>query len=145
MMQNWLLSLLSALATFNRFLVVAEVISAASLLMYSLTFNLRDRVARSWNVLLAAVAIVSLCDVASGVVQSDAAAEVWVRLQWLGIALIPGASLHLSDALLATTGQPSRGRRRWAVRATYAAGVLAAGLAWTSELLVGCAARQLCA
>ncbi|MEY4234624.1 MAG: hypothetical protein RL635_1591, partial [Chloroflexota bacterium] len=33
MMQNWLLSLLSALATFNRFLVVAEVISAASLLM----------------------------------------------------------------------------------------------------------------
>ncbi|MEY4221908.1 MAG: hypothetical protein RL334_550, partial [Chloroflexota bacterium] len=102
MMQNWLLSLLSALATFNRFLVVAEVISAASLLMYSLTFNLRDRVARSWNVLLAAVAIVSLCDVASGVVQSDAAAEVWVRLQWLGIALIPGASLHLSDALLAT-------------------------------------------
>ncbi len=142
MMQNWLLSLLSALATFNRFLVVAEVISAASLLMYSLTFNLRDRVARSWNVLLAAVAIVSLCDVASGVVQSDAAAEVWVRLQWLGIALIPGASLHLSDALLATTGQPSRGRRRWAVRATYAAGVLAAGLAWTSELLVGRVVRS---
>ena len=85
MMQNWLLSLLSALATFNRFLVVAEVISAASLLMYSLTFNLRDRVARSWNVLLAAVAIVSLCDVASGVVQSDAAAEVWVRRRVVGV------------------------------------------------------------
>ena len=133
---------LSGLATFNRFLVVAEVISAASLLLYSLTFNLRDRVARSWNVLLAAVAIVSLCDVASGVVQSEAAAEVWVRLQWLGIALIPGATLHLSDALLATTGQPSRGRRRWAVRGTYAAGLLAAAVAWTSDFLVGRVVRS---
>lgn len=142
MMQNWMDALLSGLATFNRFLVVAEVISAASLLMYSLTFNLRDRVARSWNVLLAAVAIVSLCDVASGLAQSDAAAEVWVRLQWLGIALIPGATLHLSDALLATTGQPSRGRRRWAVRGTYAAGVLAAALAWTSDFLVGRVVRN---
>ena len=135
-------ALLSGLATFNRFLVVAEVISAASLLLYSLTFNLRDRVARSWNVLLAAVAIVSLCDVASGVVQSEAAAEVWVRLQWLGIALIPGATLHLSDALLATTGQPSRGRRRWAVRGAYAAGLLAAAVAWTSDFLVGRVVRN---
>ena len=142
MMQNWLAALLSGLATFNRFLVVAEVISAVSLLMYSLTFNLRDRVARSWNVLLAAVAIVSLCDVASGVVQSDAAAEIWVRLQWLGIALIPGAALHLSDALLATTGQPSRGRRRWAVRGTYAAGLLAAAVAWSSDFLVGRVVRN---
>ena len=142
MMQNWMAALLSGLATFNRFLVVAEVISAASLLLYSLTFNLRDRVARSWNVLLAAVAIVSLCDVASGVVQSEAAAEVWVRLQWLGIALIPGATLHLSDALLATTGQPSRGRRRWAVRGTYAAGLLAAAVAWTSDFLVGRVVRS---
>ena len=142
MMQNWMAVLLSGLATFNRFLVVAEVISAASLLLYSLTFNLRDRVARSWNVLLAAVAIVSLCDVASGVVQSEAAAEVWVRLQWLGIALIPGATLHLSDALLATTGQPSRGRRRWAVRGTYAAGLLAAAVAWTSDFLVGRVVRS---
>ena len=142
MMQNWMAALLSGLATFNRFLVVAEVISAASLLLYSLTFNLRDRVARSWNVLLAAVAIVSLCDVASGVVQSEAAAEVWVRLQWLGIALIPGATLHLSDALLATTGQPSRGRRRWAVRGTYAAGFLAAVVAWTSDFLVGRVVRN---
>ena len=142
MMQNWMAALLSGLATFNRFLVVAEVISAASLLLYSLTFNLRDRVARSWNVLLAAVAIVSLCDVASGVVQSEAAAEVWVRLQWLGIALIPGATLHLSDALLATTGQPSRGRRRWAVRGAYAAGLLAAAVAWTSDFLVGRVVRS---
>ena len=142
MMQNWMAALLSGLATFNRFLVVAEVISAVSLLLYSLTFNLRDRVARSWNVLLAAVAIVSLCDVASGVVQSEAAAEVWVRLQWLGIALIPGATLHLSDALLATTGQPSRGRRRWAVRGAYAAGLLAAAVAWTSDFLVGRVVRS---
>jgi hypothetical protein len=43
----------------------------------------------------------------------------WLRLQWVGITLLPAAYLHFSDALLATTGRPSRGRRRLAVRLTY--------------------------
>src|SRR5690606_23931025 len=40
--------------------------------------------------------------------------------QWLGIIFLPAAYLHLSDALLVTAGRPSRGRRRFAVRAVYA-------------------------
>jgi hypothetical protein len=45
--------------------------------------------------------------------------EATLRLQWVGIAFIPAAMFHLSDALLATTGLPSRGRRRRVARILY--------------------------
>jgi hypothetical protein len=45
--------------------------------------------------------------------------EIWLRLEWLGTVFLPAAYLHFSDALLETTGRPSRGRRRAAVRFTY--------------------------
>ena len=62
------------------------------------------------------------------------------RLQWLGIALVPAALFHLSDALLATTGLPSRGRRRRIIRILYAIGVaffIAAALtkSWSSRFI----------
>jgi hypothetical protein len=45
--------------------------------------------------------------------------EFWMRVQWVGILFLPPAYLHFSDALLETTGRPSRGRRRRLVRASY--------------------------
>ena len=45
--------------------------------------------------------------------------EIWFKFQWLGIVLLSPAYLHFSDALLATTGRPSRGRRRFWVRVAY--------------------------
>ena len=52
----------------------------------------------------------------------NAAHEIASRLQWIGIAFIPAAIYHLSDALLATTGLPSRGRRRRVIRLLYLIG-----------------------
>ena len=43
----------------------------------------------------------------------------WLQLQWLGIIFLPAAYLHISDALLETTGRPSRGRRRRFVQLNY--------------------------
>ena len=45
--------------------------------------------------------------------------EFWLRFQWVGIIMLPATYLHISDALLETTGRPSRGRRRMAVRWVY--------------------------
>ena len=45
--------------------------------------------------------------------------EFWFRFQWLGILYFPPAMLHFSDALLATTGRPSRGRRRKVILFSY--------------------------
>jgi len=41
------------------------------------------------------------------------------RLEWVGILLIPAAYLNFSDAVLATTGKPSRWKRVWAIRAVW--------------------------
>jgi hypothetical protein len=110
---------LAATQTLNDLLTAGIAITAFSLLLYALSFNLRDRVARSFAFLLMCVAIVYLCDTLASVVVSTTYIEIWYRLQWLGIAFLPAAYLHLSDAILATTGRPSRGRRRLAVRLSY--------------------------
>ncbi|HMN62291.1 MAG TPA: histidine kinase N-terminal 7TM domain-containing protein, partial [Anaerolinea sp.] len=50
--------------------------------------------------------------------------EFWPRLQWVGIAFLPSVYFQFSDALLATTGRPSRWRRRFVVRLVYVASIL---------------------
>lgn len=108
------------LASFNQILTAAVVVTAVSLLLYSLTFNLHDRVARSFSGILGAASAVFLGDVLASLSADMNTAGAWLRVQWLGIAFLPPAYLHLSDALLETTGLPSRGRRRAAVRIGYA-------------------------
>lgn len=109
----------NGLATLSQILASGIVITAFSLLLYALTFNLRDRVARSFAGLLAFITVVYFCDVLISTLTELPTAEFWLRVQWLGIATIPAAYLHFSDALLATTGQPSRGRRRFSIRVLY--------------------------
>lgn len=132
-----MVSFLGALAVFNQFVVAAVVITAVSLLLYTFTFNLKDRVAQALNVLLACVAAAYLGDVGASADRDVNAVAVWLRLQWVGISLVPAAYLHLSDALLAKTGKPSRGRRRTAVWLAYLGGASAIGLATFSRWVVG--------
>ncbi len=104
----------------NETLTAATVVIAASLLLYNLTRNMRDRVARSSSVVLACVVVVYIFDVFISLNPNLSAYQASLRLQWIGIALMPAAMFHLSDALLATTGLPSRGRRRRVIRLLYA-------------------------
>jgi len=121
--------------TLNELLTAGIAITAFSLLLYALSFNLRDRVARSFAIILLCVVIVFVADALASVSSAEDL-ELWYRLQWLGIIFLPPAYLHFSDALLATTGRPSRGRRRLAVRLTY---LLSLGFLITlpTSLLVG--------
>lgn len=95
------------------------VVIAASLLLYNLTRNLRNRVARTSGIVLACVTITSLAEVFLTLNPGRQFFAIGLRLQWIGIAFIPAAMLHLSDALLATTGLPSRGRRTRIIRLLY--------------------------
>src|SRR5690349_4907603 len=97
--------LIDAFISANQVLTAGIAITAFSLLLYALTFNLRDRVARAFAALLAFVTIVYFFDAVTSTVGGPRI-ETWLRLQWLGIAFVPAAYLHFSDALLATTGQP---------------------------------------
>jgi hypothetical protein len=127
--------LIDSLTSVNQILTAGIAITAFSLLLYALTFNLRDRVARAFAALLAFVTVVYFFDAVASTARA-ATVENWLRLQWIGIAFIPVAYLHFSDALLATTGQPSRGRRRISIRILYLlAGAFLLAAAFTNLLV----------
>jgi hypothetical protein len=111
--------LLVVFRTLDQILTAGVAITAFSLLLYALSFNLRDRVARSFALILASVVIVFSAQAISSAATPSPGIEIWLRIQWIGIILLPPAYLYFSDAVLATTGKPSRGRRRWAVRLAY--------------------------
>jgi hypothetical protein len=116
-----MVSIVNFLVATSDILSAGIAITAFSLLLYALTFNLRERVARVFAALLLFVTIVYFCDAVVGTT-IGAAVNVWLRLQWIGIAFIPVAYLHFSDALLLTTGLPSRWRRRLGIRLLYLTG-----------------------
>ncbi len=126
----------NAVTLFNEIISVAVLITAGSLLLYTLTFNLRDRAARSFSLLLSCVFVTYLGDIAATVLQTAPEINFWLKVQMVGLAGIPATYLHLSDALLALTGRPSRGRRRIGIRIAYTLCIAVAGLAIFSDYLV---------
>jgi len=119
MLTGWTAGLLAGIQTLNQILTAGIAITAFSLLIYALTFNLRDRVARSFAIILLSVVVVFTSEAVQSSVQTPELVELFLHMQWIGIVFLPAAYLHLSDALLVTAGRPSRGRRRWAVRGVY--------------------------
>ena len=111
--------LIGSLQTFNQLITAGIAITAFSLLLYALSFNLRDRVARSFALIMVCVVIVFVGESIASVASTPENMEKWLKVQWVGIIFLPPTYLHLSDALLATTGRPSRGRRRLLVRLNY--------------------------
>ncbi|MCJ7823335.1 MAG: hypothetical protein MUP44_00390 [Anaerolineales bacterium] len=123
--------MVTPLLILNQILTAGNTITAFSLLLYALTFNMRERVARSLAVLLACVTIVYFGDVLVATTKFPAETDTWLRLQWLGISFVPAAYLQLTDALLAATGRPSRGRRSRLVGLSYLlSGLTLAGVAF---------------
>lgn len=128
-------SLLAALRTFNQILDAGNAITAFSLLLYSLTFNPRELVARSFAMLLGSVSIAYFGDVLAATSAFGAEQEIWLRLQWLGVTFLPATALHLSDSLLSATGRPSKGRRRLAVWISYVVSTSSFALVGLTELV----------
>lgn len=129
--------MLTPLQVFNQILNAGNAITAFSLLLYALTFNLRERVARSLALMFACVTLVYFFDVLVGTSTSPEEVELWLRLQWVGISFIPAAYLHFSDALLASTGRPSRGRRQKAIWVSYILGGVTLVLVAFTDLICG--------
>ncbi|MEX2161632.1 MAG: histidine kinase N-terminal 7TM domain-containing protein [Anaerolineales bacterium] len=111
--------MLDFLETTNRVFEAGIAITALSLFLRALTFNLRDRVSRAFAVILACVMITSAGEAISDSLPLTGNLEFWLNFPWVGTIFLPAAYLHFSDALLETTGRPSRGRRRLAVRLSY--------------------------
>jgi len=111
--------IIAFLQTTNEILAAGIVIISTSLLLYNITRNRNNRIARSSGILLGTVMSAYLVDVFISLGPDTTIGMAAGRLQWLGLAYIPAALFHLSDALLETTGLPSRGRRRMVTRLLY--------------------------
>lgn len=136
MFNGWMEGLTAGLQNLNNILTAGIAITAFSLFLYALSFNLRDRVARSFALILLCVVVVFTTEALQTNSMPDWGIELLLRLQWIGIIFLPPSYLHLSDALLVTAGRPSRGRRRRAVRLVYAV-ALAFLVLLMMDLLVG--------
>src|ERR1700690_1407222 len=119
MFNGWMENLLAGVQVLNQILTAGIAITAFSLFLYSLSFNLRDRVARSFAVILLCVVIIFTTDALQNKNVPSVEIDLLLRLHWFGIVFLAAAYLHLSDAGLVTAGRPSRGRRRFAIRLMY--------------------------
>lgn len=126
----------ASLQLINETLAAIIVIVAASMLLYNLTRNLKNRVARTSGAMLTCVTIIYIADVLTSLEPRASIFEALLRFQWVGLAFIPATVFHLSDALLATTGLPSRGRRRLAIRILYIIAAILLLLATFTDQLV---------
>ncbi len=131
-------TLLGSLELANETLTATVVIFSVSILLYNLSRHVQSRVTQASSVVLLCVTLTYLGDVFVSLDPGQRYLDVWLRFQWIGISIVPAALFHLSDALLATTGRPSRGRRRFVVRISYAIGATFAALAiFTDSLITG--------
>ncbi|MBN1658903.1 MAG: hypothetical protein JXA93_10900 [Anaerolineae bacterium] len=119
----------------NQVLAATIVLTLFSLLVYLLTYNLHSRVARAFCALMAFVLLVYAGDVLLYKVNNTETAIRWLTFQWIGIAFVPAAYLHFSDALLRTLNLRARWRRV-AVLLSYVAGAAFLGMVLFTELLV---------
>jgi len=125
----------------NLVLSSVNVIIGFSLFAYVLAHNYKSAVARAYCALMAFLTAIFLVDVSITQVDSLAAANPWLRFQWLGIVFVPAAYYHFSDALLRTTGSSSRWRRAF-VAFLYVIGVSSLGLVVLTDVIVIGVAKQ---
>lgn len=116
---GWQASLQAFLESLNGILTAGIAITAFSLLLYALAFNLRERVARTFDLILIFTTIIFTSEAIGSIVNDSQSQTFWLHFQWIGIVFLPAAYFHFSDALLATTGKPSRGKRRWVIRLAW--------------------------
>ena len=136
------MSVLQALIpTLNTVLQSAIVIFGASIVLYNTPYILRDRITRSFALLITFVVIVFTVELVVSIGIPLESAGNWLRTEWIGIAHVPAALLHLSDVLLISTGSVSN-RRRFTVYGMYFVGSVFMALAMLTDWVVGAVTVQ---
>jgi hypothetical protein len=123
-MDTWVTGLLIFFRTTSQILSAGIAITAFSLLLYGLSFNLKDRIARNFALIMICVTAIFTGESLASASVDTIEAEFWLRFSWVGITFLPAIYLNFSDAILATTGRPSRWRRKIAIRFAYFASLV---------------------
>jgi hypothetical protein len=112
------------------------VIFGAAVVLYNVPRLSRGAVPRAFSALIGLVVLVYLTELLITRAAVHASTEFLLRLGWIGIAMVPAAQFHLSDALLATTGKLSR-RRRVLVILGYLTGAVFVLLGLFTNAVIG--------
>lgn len=108
-----------AFHTISQILTAGVAITAFSLFLFALAYNLHERVVRAFILILLCLVLIYTAESIAGASNQPTIIQFMLRLTWVGIVFLPATYLHFADSLLTLTGRPSRGRRIWAVRLTY--------------------------
>lgn len=122
-------------ALLNDVLQAVIIIFGSAVVLYNLGRGLRDRVTTAFCALITFVIIVFLSELMASRIIVGVSAETWLRVQWVGIAMVPAAQFHLSDALLSVTGAMPK-RRKYLTPLSYLVGLVFFGLVLFSDLIV---------
>jgi hypothetical protein len=108
--------LITSLRTLSEIFSAGVAITALSVLIYALTFNLKDGIARSFVLLMGCMAVIYGAESLGSAANNAWLIERWLRVQWVGIIMLPASFYSFSQAILETTGVI---KRKWLSPAFY--------------------------
>lgn len=100
-------------------LTAGIAVTAFSLLIFAFTYKLRDRLTRSFTLILICITIIYAAAAFSLIPQNNQVLNIVLHFYWVGLVFLPAGYFNFSDALLTFTGKPSRGRRKIISIITY--------------------------
>ena len=104
--------ILYLLESINDVVAAGAAIITSSLFIYVLTYKLKDRATWSYTFLLGCLVVIFGSDAFFSVLKSEKQLLFLLRIQYIGLIFLPVSYFNFSDALLAMTGKPSRGKRK---------------------------------
>ena len=122
-------------ALLNDILQAVIVIFGSAVVLYNLGRAIHDQVTAAFVALITFVLIVFFAELMASRIEAAVSVETWLRLQWVGIAMVPAAQFHLSGALLSVTGAPPH-RRKFMTPTAYVIGLIFLGLVLLTNLVV---------
>lgn len=109
----------SVFQTISQIITAGVAITALSLFLFALVYNLAEQVVRSFILILLCLAVIYIAETIASVNDEAMIVEISLRIKWAGIVFLPANYLNFANSLLTLTGRPSRGRRLWLVRIVY--------------------------
>ena len=127
--------LVALFKTVSDVLTAGLAITTFSIFLYSLTFKIRDRLTNIYTIILFTLILIFGADAFGAVVSDKNTLLNILKVHWTGLVFIPTLYFLLSDALLALTGRPSRGKRRILGFILAGCSIILAILLYTDNLL----------
>lgn len=93
-------------------LTAGLAVTAFSLFLYSLTFEIRDRLTNIFSAILFVLILIFGADAFGSIITDEIVLLPILKVHWIGLIFIPTLYFIFSDALLAMTGKPSMGKRK---------------------------------